>query len=193
LQLPSASRVEGAHHQRNGGEFRFEPEYSETFEAGVKGTCWGNHGRYDVTLFNTEFTDLQIQVPTGLIENESRNVNAGGQRVRGLELSTALAVSERLLVNAAAAFMHGEYTYFPFGGCSFAERTLWEQSGCDPETGTMDRTGQETDGTPDWMGNARGPESQPGTRAAGPDLADILVGPQPVTPLPAGRVPARRG
>src|SRR5690606_26896059 len=117
-------------------EFRFEPEYSETFEAGVKGSYWRNHGRYDVTLFNTEFTDLQIQVPTGLIENESRNVNAGGQRVRGVELSSTLAVSERLLVNAAAAFMHGEYTFFPFGGCSFAERTLWDLSGCDPETGT---------------------------------------------------------
>lgn len=131
-------------------EFRFEPEYSETFEAGVKGTYLGNRGRYDVTLFNTQFDDLQIQVPTGLIENESRNVNAGGQRVRGAELSTTIAVSERLLVNAAAAFMRGEYTYFPFGGCTFAERTLFELSGCDPDTGRMDRTGQETDGTPDW-------------------------------------------
>lgn len=131
-------------------DFRFEKETAWSAEVGVKGELWDRRARYDLTLFNTEFQDLQIAIPTGLILDESINANAGGQRVRGAEFSTTVLVNERLTVNLGGALMEGKWTFFPFAGCTFAERKFFEESGCDPETGRQDKTGEDVDGVPDW-------------------------------------------
>jgi outer membrane receptor protein involved in Fe transport len=44
--------------------YQFGPEFSETFEGGIKGTFLESRGRYDLNLFQVVFTDLQLSVST---------------------------------------------------------------------------------------------------------------------------------
>jgi len=130
--------------------FRFEPEDSETFEFGVKGTLWDNRVRYDATLFRQVFQDLQVSISTGDPDDPFLNVNAGEMRVQGLEFGAAFAASEQLTLTLQGALMDGKYTFFPNAGCSTAERTFFEASGCDPDTGRIDRTGDPTPDSPNY-------------------------------------------
>jgi outer membrane receptor protein involved in Fe transport len=142
-------------------ELRFEAESGDSIEFGSKGNLWDGRARYDVTVFQTTFNDFQVQSPTGLLENPFIAINAGEQQVTGLELGLTAAVSDRLTLSVAAAFMNGEFTYFPDAGCNEPElrdaatgpcRTLDEAIalGNPALEGTIDRSGTESPKTPDW-------------------------------------------
>jgi iron complex outermembrane receptor protein len=128
----------------------FDPESAETWEVGSKGNLLDGRARYDVALFWTEFLDFQITVPTGDPDDPFLNVNAGKQRVRGAEFNTTMAVTDQLTLSLAGAFMDGEMVFFPAGGCTTEERVNFQESGCDPDTGRIDRSGQSAPRTPDW-------------------------------------------
>jgi outer membrane receptor protein involved in Fe transport len=101
--------------------FRFEGETGQSIELGSKGSLWDGRARYDVTLFETTFDDLQVASDTGNPDDPFVNINAGQQRVRGVEFSIAAAISERLTLNFAGALMDGEMTDFPNSGCTTEE------------------------------------------------------------------------
>ncbi len=130
--------------------FGFAPEYAETYEIGAKGIFMDGRARYEATLFNLEFTDLQLSVSTSDPNDPFANINAGGQRVRGLEFSTAYAVSNQLRVGFAGALLDGVMTDFDGAPCTEAELFFAAETGCDVATKTIDRTGQEAGRSPDW-------------------------------------------
>lgn len=148
-------------------ELRFESESGDSIEFGSKGTLADGRARYDVTVFQTTFYDFQVQSPTGLLENPFIAINAGEQQVTGLELGLVTAVSDSLTLNVAAAFMDGEFTYFPNAGCNEPELrdaaigpclTAAEAealNGLDADgdpigEGTIDRSGTKSPKTPDY-------------------------------------------
>jgi iron complex outermembrane receptor protein len=142
-------------------ELRFEPESGWTIEFGSKGNLWDGRARYDVTVFSTTFEDFQVQSATGLLENPFIAINAGEQRVRGIEAGLTAAVTDDLTLSVGAALMDGEFTYFPDSGCNQPElrdaangpcRTLEEAIALgNPDLeGTIDRSGTPSPKTPDY-------------------------------------------
>jgi len=142
-------------------ELRFEPESGSTIEVGSKGNLWDGRARYDVTLFETTFEDFQVQSATGQLENPFIAINAGEQKVTGIEAGLVAAVSDRLTLSVSAALMDGRFTYFPDAGCNQPElrdaangpcRTLDEAIALgNPDLeGTIDRSGTDSPKTPDY-------------------------------------------
>jgi len=142
-------------------DFRFESESGDTIEFGSKGNLWDGRARYDVTLFETTFYDFQVQSATGQAENPFIALNAGEQRVRGVEASLTAAVTDFLTLSVAAAFMDGEFVYFPDAGCNEPELRDAATGPCRTEEeaialgdpaleGTIDRSGTASPKTPDY-------------------------------------------
>lgn len=138
-------------------DYTFEPEYSNTYEAGVKGEFWDGQARYDLTAFQTKFTDLQLITLNPDPNNPGLTVNAGGQRVRGVEFSVTAAPTDQLLVNLSGSLMDAVMTNFKGAGCNDFEVVTAPESGCvltnpsDPTFGGyIDRTGEQAPYTPDW-------------------------------------------
>jgi outer membrane receptor protein involved in Fe transport len=142
--------------------FSFAPEYATTIEAGSKGTFGDGRFRYDVTFFETTFEDLQITVSTGIPDDPFLNVNAGEQRVRGMEFGLTMAATDNLTLDFGGALLDGEFTDFGLAGCTevelrdadtgpciSAEESI-ELVGDDGLEGRIDRTGSPTPKTPDW-------------------------------------------
>ncbi|MDH3532786.1 MAG: TonB-dependent receptor [Gammaproteobacteria bacterium] len=142
--------------------FRFEGESASTIELGSKGTLWDGRARYDVTAFETTFEDLQISVATGIPDDPFLNVNAGEQRVRGIEFGLTTAVNDSLTLIFNGALMDGEFTKFPNAGCTEVELAAADTGPCISEAesealvgsddleGTIDRSGFPAPKTPDW-------------------------------------------
>jgi outer membrane receptor protein involved in Fe transport len=148
-------------------DFRYEPESGWTIEVGSKGSLWGGRARYDATLFQTTFSDFQVQSATGRPEDPFVAINAGEQRVRGVEFSLTGAITDRLTLSVGGTLMDGEFTYFPNAGCNEFELAQAATGPClsseeaealngldadgDPiGEGTIDRTGTPAPKTPDW-------------------------------------------
>jgi len=104
-------------------EMRFDNETGRTFEIGSKGTFWDGRARYDVTLFRTDFIDLQLSGLAPLSNDESTSVslNAGKQRVQGLEFGVQAAMTENLRLGLQAALMDGKMVEFDGSGCNLTE------------------------------------------------------------------------
>lgn len=104
-------------------EMRFENELGRTFEIGAKGNLWDGRARYDVTLFRTDFIDLQLSglAPQFLDNQTSVSLNAGKQRVQGLEFGITAAATDNLTVSLQGAFMDGEMVEFVGSTCNNTE------------------------------------------------------------------------
>lgn len=133
--------------------FTFGPEMAETYEFGAKGSYMDGRGRYDATLFTLKFTDLQLSIATPNPDDPFANLNAGGQRVRGLEFSNNFAVSDQLIIGLSGALLDGVMTDFTNVPCTQEEVVNAASSGCNisnPASPVIDRTGETAPRTPDW-------------------------------------------
>jgi len=131
-------------------EFTFDPEYSETYEVGSKGTFMNGRVRYDVALFSVVFNDLQLSSANPDPDRVRISLNAGKQRTRGVEFGVGFAATENLVLNLSGALMDGVMVDFPNAGCTLAELATAPESGCNPATNRIDRSGSQSHSTPDW-------------------------------------------
>jgi len=134
----------------NLNEFGFLAENAEIFEIGAKGTFWDNRARFEVTLYESSFTDLQLQSVQPDPDSGAISTNAGGQRIRGIDLLVVAAISDQLRLGASAALMDAVMTDYAGAGCSQWEFQNPGVSGCDVATRRIDRTGSEAPFSPDW-------------------------------------------
>lgn len=153
-------------------EMRFENELGRTFEIGSKGMMWDGRVRYDVTLFRTDFIDLQLSGLAPLFNENQTSVstNAGKQRVQGLEFGLQAAATDRLTLGLQGSFMDGKMTEFDGSTCNATElHSAWRDRNdptftprddvltCilfEPDGVTnyqrLDRSGDDAPRTPDW-------------------------------------------
>jgi len=155
--------------------FTFKPEFSENFEIGAKGTFWEGRAQANVSIFLMEVVDLQIETTVlpepGEIDAPTPTVNAGLQRVKGIEFDVTAAINDRLTLGLSGALLDGEMVDFQGAGCTPSEFLNADEGPCiseaesaaitgiDPDVdedaafalaGFIDRSGSDAPRTPDW-------------------------------------------
>ncbi len=148
-------------------QFSYLPEQAESFELGAKGVFWDGRARVDASLFFMEVDDLQLATTvvdvagTGFSQG-SASTNAGLQRVKGLEFTIDVALTENLRGRLAGAIMDGEMVDYNGAGCTdvefenadtgpcISEEESEELVGDDSLEGLIDRSGSDAPRTPDW-------------------------------------------
>jgi len=129
----------------------FGPEYGTNYEMGIKGAIWDGEARYDVSLFYAKITDLQLASATVSPDNNLLQFNnAGAQRNQGAEFVFDWLATDRLRLTLAGAIMDGVMLDYAGASCTEYEFEYFSETGCDPVTQKIDRTGQQAPNTPDW-------------------------------------------
>ena len=104
-------------------DITFLPEFSTAYEIGAKGLLFDGRFRYEVTAFQNKFTDLQTEGAAAFFnptdpDQVRVSLNAGEQRVDGIEFAGQFAATENLTLNFAGAIMDGEMRDFDGAGCT---------------------------------------------------------------------------
>jgi len=136
--------------------FKFEDEFVDSVEIGVKGGFWDGRGDYELVAFWSEFTDMQLSAFDEIREVQ-RAANVAKQRARGLEMRGSLLASDRWQINLTAALLDGEMLEFPGATCT--EEEIDQLRCIDRATGEpsqsvgccIDRSGQEPPRSPDYQ------------------------------------------
>ena len=105
-------------------ELAFAPEYVTGYELGAKGTAFDGRLRYDFDIFRNDFKDLQTvgaAVVGNVQDQNSVSLNAGKQRVDGIEFSFQYAATEHLTLNVSASLLDAKFLQFDGDGCSTNE------------------------------------------------------------------------
>ncbi len=103
-----------------GAELQFEPEFSLTYEAGLKGDFFGGAARLNLGLFRTEFDDLQVSSYNGI---EYIVQNAATAISQGVEADGMALLPWGFLATMTFAWTDAYMESFPFGPCQTQSRT----------------------------------------------------------------------
>jgi iron complex outermembrane receptor protein len=87
-----------------------DPEILDAYEAGLKMELFGNHLRFNPSVFFYDYQDIQIQqVITGSVQIS----NAAAAELYGLDVDLEWAPTDQFSLTGGFIWMHGEYTEFP--------------------------------------------------------------------------------
>lgn len=125
----------------------FDPEEVESFELGAKTSFFDNSMQFNVAVFHSEFSDLQVSTFDGqfalLVGNAAEAVTDG------LELDLRWALSERLTAAFAVAFLDAEYDSYETAQCT-ADQTAATPAG---QPCLQDMSGKDLSFAADFSGN----------------------------------------
>ncbi|WP_174296630.1 TonB-dependent receptor [Sphingomonas bacterium] len=143
------------------------PERSRDWEVGARTQFFDRHLTLNVTLFNTDYSNLQAQTIETLADGTSnyRLTNVGGLRTRGVEVESSARLGQDLNVSGAVTYLDAKYTSFPIAQC-YALQTAAQ--GCTGTPARQNLTGMRVSQAPEWKFNVSGDWS--------PRLADTLRG-----------------
>jgi len=130
-----------------GAPLLFDPETSDSYEAGFKGDFMDKRLRINASAYLTKFDDFQANtfVGTGFVLQ-----NAGKIETKGFELEVFALPAEWLTVTSGLAYVDAKYDSFVGGSCI---RTPFgaEPDASEPLFPTVcDATGNRVAGTPEW-------------------------------------------
>lgn len=131
--------------------FEFEDESTDAYELGVKSTLADGRGELNISLYRTDYEDLQISQFDGAV---GFNVgNAKETRVQGIEIDGRWLIAEGLTASYGASWLDFEYLNFKNGNC-YAGQT---RDGLDLDNNgsidTCDYTGKRGVYAPDYTLN----------------------------------------
>ena len=86
----------------------FEPEYSKTWELGLKSQWFEHRLRANAALFYTDYDGIQLNIQQGI---SPVYTNAGNAKIKGAELELQSLVGHGLQLNVAASYIDAYYTY----------------------------------------------------------------------------------
>lgn len=87
----------------------YEPEYAEGYELGLKSILLDGTLRFNVALFNADYTDLQVTQQDDQTAN-FETVNAAGANTKGIEFDGQWAVTDAFTLGFAGAITDAKYT-----------------------------------------------------------------------------------
>lgn len=139
----------GLYNIGNPGNPPVRPQTIDAYEIGLKTDLFDRTVRLNLSAFRYDITDVQLRTtvppnPTPIFYNAAKS------RVYGAEAELEVYVSRRFTIQANAAYLSGEYTYFP-RAVYFSENSL-------PGFGLTvlppaDASGNDTVFTPHWVSN----------------------------------------
>ncbi|HXW74006.1 MAG TPA: TonB-dependent receptor [Steroidobacteraceae bacterium] len=87
---------------------RYQPEYSSTYELGLKSE-WFNHRLLtNAAVYYTDYTGIQLNIQQGI---SPVYTNAGNATIKGAELELQWLVGGGLQINLSGAYIDAYYTY----------------------------------------------------------------------------------
>ena len=86
----------------------FQPEYSKTWELGLKSQWFEHRLRANAALFYTDYNGIQLNIQQGI---SPVYTNAGNAKIKGAELELQSIVGGGLQLNVAASYIDAYYTY----------------------------------------------------------------------------------
>jgi iron complex outermembrane receptor protein len=92
----------------------YDPEFADSFEAGIKTDLLDNRLRMNLTAFYVTYEDQQRStvVPVPPADQETRTFNASDVTAQGLELELTAALARGLTAKAAIGYLDAEYDKF---------------------------------------------------------------------------------
>ncbi len=122
----------------NPARLEFEEENSVTYEAGLKSEFLSGAARFNLSTFQTEFSDLQVTAFDGV---SFVVTNAATATVKGVEIDAMLITPWNLLFSLNGAYIDATYDSFPSGPCG-------AETGMD----SCDLSGRRLSYAPRWNG-----------------------------------------
>ena len=92
----------------SGTQAQFSPEYSKTWELGLKSTWFEQHLRANAAIFYTDYDGIQLNIQEGI---SPVYTNAGNAKIKGAELELQSIVGGGLSLNFAGSYIDAYYTY----------------------------------------------------------------------------------
>jgi iron complex outermembrane receptor protein len=100
--------------------FKFKPEKSENYEAGIKSTLLSGHLVLDAAIYDTKFSNLQVSVFSPATQSYLTG-NAASASSKGIEGSAAWYPLPNLDFTASAAYQDVTYDDYPGAACLATE------------------------------------------------------------------------
>jgi iron complex outermembrane receptor protein len=125
--------------------FAFKPERSTNYEAGVKSTLFDGKVVANVSVYDTQFKNLQVSVYQPASSSYLTG-NAASATSKGIEGSLALYLSPNLDITASGAYQDIKYDDYPGAACLASQ-----PSTCTPATNNL--AGYRLAYTSKWTGN----------------------------------------
>lgn len=136
----------------NAAGFQFKPERSTNYEVGIKSSFLGGHATVNMSVFRTEFTDLQQSA----YDPDRRTFltrNAASARSQGVEFEMQLLPTPSLSLNASVAYLDAKFLNYPGAPC-LAYETLAQCNSADPVSiAAHNIAGLPLQFAPKWSGN----------------------------------------
>jgi outer membrane receptor protein involved in Fe transport len=87
---------------------RFSPEYSETYELGLKSEMFNRHLLANAAVYYTNYDGIQLNIQQGI---SPVYTNAGNAKIKGAELELQWAVGGGLQINLSGDYIDAYYTF----------------------------------------------------------------------------------
>jgi outer membrane receptor protein involved in Fe transport len=87
---------------------RFSPEYSETYELGLKSEMFNHHLLANAAVYYTNYDGIQLNIQQGI---SPVYTNAGNAKIKGAELELQWAVGGGLQINLSGDYIDAYYTF----------------------------------------------------------------------------------
>jgi outer membrane receptor protein involved in Fe transport len=85
----------------------FDEEEAESFELGLKSYFAGRRGVFNLALFTTRYTGIQLNFQQGVSPTIQ---NAGNARIKGAEVELSWAINDVLRIDSSVGIINAEYT-----------------------------------------------------------------------------------
>ena len=135
---------------------QYDAEKADSFEIGGRFGFADGKGQANITLFDTGYENRQVQaqfVDPLSNQNFFTFQNAADSSIKGFEADLRYLADNGFRFNLAASYAKGEFDSYTNAPCFRAEQQMM-LSNCRPGGGTMDLSGSDFDGLPDWTINA---------------------------------------
>ena len=87
---------------------QFSPEYTKTWELGVKSEWFNHHLKANAAVFYTDYTGIQLDIQQGI---SPVYTNAGNAKIKGAELELQSVIGGGLSLNFSGSYIDAYYTY----------------------------------------------------------------------------------
>jgi iron complex outermembrane recepter protein len=87
---------------------QFSPEYTKTWELGIKSEWFDHHLKANAAVFYTDYTGIQLDIQQGI---SPVYTNAGNAKIQGAELELQSVIGGGLSLNFSGSYIDAYYTY----------------------------------------------------------------------------------